>query len=63
MTLHDLLTGLALVVVIEGMVYALFPSGLKSMMAQMQSIPTDTLRIIGLTVAAVGVAALWLIRA
>lgn len=62
MTMHDLLTGLALVAVIEGMVYALFPSGLKGMMAQMQSIPTDTLRIIGLTIAAVGVAALWLIR-
>jgi uncharacterized protein YjeT (DUF2065 family) len=58
----DLLTALALVLVIEGGLYALFPEGMRRMMAQMQEIPENRLRAIGLIGAVIGVAAVWLLR-
>jgi hypothetical protein len=60
--MDDLLTALALVLVIEGGLYALFPEGMRRMMAQMQEIPENRLRAIGLIGAVIGVAAVWLLR-
>ena len=56
------LTALALVLVIEGAAYALFPDGIKRMMAAMQEIPASTLRSFGLAAALTGVIIVWLIR-
>lgn len=53
---------LALVLVVEGAVYALFPDGMKRMMAAMQDIPASTLRLFGMAVAATGFIIAWLIR-
>lgn len=60
--MDDLLTALALVLVIEGGLYALFPDGMRRMMVQMQEIPESRLRIIGVIGAVVGVVAVWLLR-
>lgn len=60
--MHDLLTALALVLVIEGAVYALFPGPLKRMMAVAVEQPDSVLRSVGLVAAVVGVVLVWLVR-
>jgi uncharacterized protein len=58
----DLFTALALALVIEGAAYALFPDGMRTMMMQMLSQPSGTLRTAGLVAVAIGVGAVWLLR-
>ena len=60
--MDDLLTAVALVLVIEGGLYALFPGGMRRMMAQMQEIPETRLRAMGLIGAVLGVLGVWLLR-
>lgn len=43
--MDDLLTALALVLVIEGCLWALFPDGMRRAMAQALAMPAATLRI------------------
>lgn len=57
------LTALALILVIEGAIYALFPEGMKKIMAAMQQIPASTLRSFGMSAAITGIVIVWLIRA
>jgi uncharacterized protein YjeT (DUF2065 family) len=59
----DLLTALALVLVLEGLCYALAPDGMRRVMALALSLPAGQLRLYGLAAMATGVAAVWLIRA
>lgn len=56
------LTALALVLVVEGAVYALFPDGMKKTMAAMQQLPVSTLRSFGLAAAVTGLVIVWFIR-
>ncbi|HYE49806.1 MAG TPA: DUF2065 family protein [Azospirillaceae bacterium] len=58
----DLLTALALVLVIEGVCYALAPDLMRRMAARAALMPSAQLRVGGLLGAAAGVAAVWLIR-
>lgn len=58
----DLLTALALVLVIEGLMYALFPDQLKRMMVTILSVPASTLRVAGLSAAVIGLGIVWLLR-
>ncbi|MEM7226168.1 MAG: DUF2065 domain-containing protein [Pseudomonadota bacterium] len=58
----DLLTGLALVLVIEGLFLALFPHRLRWLLDQLAEMPPEALRIGGLASAAVGVFCVWLLR-
>jgi uncharacterized protein len=60
--MRDLATAVALVLVIEGILYSLFPDGMKRMVAQVVVVPAPALRATGLLAAAIGVAAVWLIR-
>lgn len=60
--MDDFLTAIALVLVIEGGLYALFPGGMRRMMAQMQTIPESRLRVLGLVGAVAGVLGVWLLR-
>jgi uncharacterized protein YjeT (DUF2065 family) len=60
--MKDLATALALVLVIEGVVYSLFPDGMKRLVAQVMVLPASALRATGLVAACLGVAAVWLIR-
>jgi uncharacterized protein YjeT (DUF2065 family) len=59
---RDLGTALAMVLVIEGVLYALFPEGMKRLMVQMLSVPPSTLRIAGLAAACLGVVFVYLAR-
>lgn len=56
------MTALALVLVIEGLLYALLPEQMKRMMATLMSVPAGTLRMAGLAAAVVGVGIVWLVR-
>jgi len=60
--MQDLATGLALVLVIEGIIYALFPEGMKRVAARAMAVPPQVLRLSGLLVAAVGVVIIMLLR-
>lgn len=60
--LGDLLTALGLVLVIEGMLLALFPDRLRRMVAAMLAHPAQAVRIAGLATAVAGVGIVWLVR-
>jgi uncharacterized protein YjeT (DUF2065 family) len=60
--MRELWTGLALVLVIEGILYALFPDGMRKFAARAMLIPPHLLRAAGLMAAVVGVAMVWLSR-
>ena len=58
----DLLTGLALLLVIEGLFLAIFPDRLRWLLDRMAEVPPEVLRVGGLVSAAVGVFMVWLLR-
>lgn len=60
--MRQFLTALALVLVIEGALYALFPDRMKRMMAEALRLPDETLRNFGLIAAAIGVGLVWFLR-
>ncbi len=61
--MQDFIAALALVFVLEGALYALFPDGMKRMMAQAITLPSSLLRGAGLAAACAGMALLWPVRA
>ena len=58
----DLLMALGLVLVIEGLLYALVPGHLKAMMLAMQKLSDDQLRIGGVAAMSLGVGVVWIVR-
>ena len=58
----DLGTGLALVFVVEGVLWALFPESMKQAAARAVMLDAGRLRLGGLAFAIVGVLLVWLIR-
>jgi len=58
----DFLTALALVLVIEGLLYAAFPEAMRRMIQAALEIDGNGLRWAGLAVACLGLLGLWLIR-
>ncbi len=60
--MSDLIVAIGLVLVLEGMLYAIFPGALKRMMQSVQSLPDDVLRRAGLAALALGVVIVWLVR-
>ena len=62
MRTDELLIALALVLVIEGALYALFPEAMKRMMVSVAQQPGSALRSAGLLAATVGVGIVWLLR-
>ena len=58
----ELLTAIALILVIEGGLYALFPEGMRRMALQIEKVTPSYLRSAGLLAATVGVGIIWLIR-
>jgi len=60
--MRDLWTGLALVLVVEGILYALFPDAMKRVAARTVQVSPQILRGAGLLVAAIGVVIVWLLR-
>ncbi len=57
-----ILFGIGLVLVIEGLVFALAPSRLEDLLAILQSLGRDRRRAIGLAAMALGVVLVWLSR-
>jgi len=60
--MRDLSTAIALVLVIEGILYALFPQGMKRMAMRAMAVPPQVLRASGLLAATIGVGLVWLLR-
>ncbi len=60
--MRDFATGLALVLVIEGILYAAFPEGMKRVATRAIAVPPQMLRASGLLAAAIGVVIVWLLR-
>ncbi len=58
----ELVTALALVLVIEGAFYALFPNRMKRAIATLLGVPDGNLRLAGLIAVALGVGIVWLLR-
>jgi hypothetical protein len=57
-----LVTAIGLVLVIEGMLLALFPDGVRRMTAEIMARPSQSLRVGGVVSAAIGVGVIWLVR-
>ncbi len=55
-------TAIGLVFVIEGVIYSLFPNGMKRMMAMALGLPSGRLRSMGLAMALLGFCIVWLVR-
>ena len=60
--MEDLFTALALVLVIEGVLYALFPSKMRDLISKMMEVEDTSLRTSGILAALVVVACVWVIR-
>jgi uncharacterized protein YjeT (DUF2065 family) len=60
--MRDLWTALALVLVIEGALCALFPEGIKRAAARALLVPPQAIRLAGLVAACFGVFFVWLVR-
>ncbi|HTW51050.1 MAG TPA: DUF2065 domain-containing protein [Stellaceae bacterium] len=60
--MRDFLTALALILVIEGIVYALFPDLMRRLAARTIATPAQALRIGGLVAAFLGVIIVWALR-
>ncbi len=60
--MSEFITAIGLVFVIEGLLYALAPGRLKSMMAMAEQLPEEMLRTGGLLSIGAGVAIVWVAR-
>lgn len=60
--MSDLLVGLALVIVIEGLLWSVAPDSMKRFAEQAATMPSSLLRRGGLAAMALGVLLVWLIR-
>ena len=58
----DLLFGLGLVAIFEGLVLALAPSHLRAALETIDRLDPDRVRLLGLAAVAVGVGLVWLVR-
>ena len=60
--LPELAVAFALVLVIEGVLYALFPKAMQNMLEQISTLSPKSLRTAGLFSAILGVALVWLLK-
>ncbi|MBG51661.1 MAG: DUF2065 domain-containing protein [Alphaproteobacteria bacterium] len=58
----DFLVALGLVLVLEGLLYALFPGAMKRMVMLVLTMPDEAIRRSGLVALALGVVIVWLVR-
>ena len=57
--MRELVIAIGLLVFIEGMLYALFPSKMKNMLKVIEKFPANQLRISGLLFALIGFVIVW----
>lgn len=60
--MQELIIALGLFLVLEGLIYALFPGGVKRMAEQVPLIPDQSLRTMGAAAIAIGVFVVWLVK-
>ncbi|WP_417819327.1 DUF2065 domain-containing protein [Terasakiella sp.] len=60
--MSDFFTAVGLAIALEGILYAVFPDGMKRMMMQILTLPSQNIRSAGITAALIGVTLVWLIR-
>jgi uncharacterized protein len=60
--MQDFLSALALLLVIEGLLFAAFPDSTRRAMLEAAKTPDDMMRRIGIISAIIGIAALWLVK-
>jgi uncharacterized protein len=60
--MQDFATAVALILVIEGILYALLPETMKRLAVRAMATPTQSLRMGGLIAACLGVALVWALR-
>jgi hypothetical protein len=60
--MSDLVAALGLAMAIEGILYALFPDGMRRMMERALALPPQAIRAAGLAAALLGVGLVWLAR-
>lgn len=60
--IETLILGIAMVLIVEGLVYALAPSLVERMLEAMRAMPLDLRRLIGISAIASGVAMLWILQ-
>jgi len=58
----EILVALGLVLVIEGVAWALFPDQLKRLLVALLAQPAANIRLTGLTLAVIGVAIVWMVK-
>lgn len=62
MSFAALLQGIAIVLALEGLAYAIAPSFMRRMLASLAETPEARLRLGGLVAAAVGIGLAWLLK-
>jgi len=60
--MSTLILAIGLVLVVEGLVFALAPSRLEDVLELLRTIPPETRRLIGLAALALGVVLIWLAK-
>ena len=60
--LHAIVQALGLVFVIEGLIYAVAPGGMRRMMAELPKLNDDQIRLAGVAALAFGVGVVWLLK-
>lgn len=60
--MSEIAAAVGLILVLEGVLYALFPELMKRLAARLIETPGDTLRVAGVVSAALGVGVVWLVR-
>jgi uncharacterized protein YjeT (DUF2065 family) len=61
MGLAEVLAGVAVVLAVEGLLYAVAPGAMRRAIASLAALPDDRLRIGGLAAAGLGIALAWLL--
>ncbi|MDQ6989504.1 MAG: DUF2065 domain-containing protein [Mariprofundaceae bacterium] len=60
--MDDLWVAIGLVLVLEGAMYALFPTAMMDMLRKIPDMPAASLRVMGLSCLAIGWLIVWLVR-
>ncbi|MBO6883057.1 MAG: DUF2065 domain-containing protein [Marivita sp.] len=60
--METVILGIALVLIIEGLAYALAPSLIERMLEAMRAMRLDLRRLVGVSAMATGVAMLWILQ-
>ncbi|WP_289149870.1 DUF2065 domain-containing protein [uncultured Salipiger sp.] len=62
MTLTDIGTGIAMVLILEGLVYALAPSLVERLLEALRELPLEVRRNLGLLTVVTGLILLWILH-